>query len=130
MPGKILYHFFNPEDLLIETIQQIAKKNKIRKAIVLSFIGSTNEVCLSNLTMGKNKALKKTPIKLDKALEIISMTGHIIPLEANNIRVHMHITLADNNGHVIGGHLDEATILTGGYLFMEILEQGNGANYD
>jgi len=130
LAGEILYHFFNPGDLLINNIQQIAQKNNIRKAVVLSFIGSTKEVCLSNLTLGKNKSLEKTPIKLNKTLEVISMTGHIIPLEDNNTRVHMHITLADNNGHVIGGHLDEATILTGGYLFMEILEQGNGANYD
>ena len=130
MAGEILYHFFNPGDLLINNIQQIAQKNKIRKAVVLSFIGSTKEVCLSNLTLGKNKSLEKTPIKLNKTLEVISMTGHIIPLEDNNTRVHMHITLADNKGNVIGGHLDEATILTGGYLFLKILEQRNGTNYD
>ena len=130
MAGEILYHLFNPGDLLIENIQQIAQKNKIRKAVVLSFIGSAKDVCLSNLTMGKNKSLEKTPIKLNKTFEIISMTGHIIPLEDNNTRVHMHITLADNKGNVIGGHLDEATILTGGYLFLKILEQRNGTNYD
>ena len=64
MAEEILYHLFNPGDLLIENIQQIAQKNKIRKAVVLSFIGSAKDVCLSNLTMGKNKSLEKTPIKL------------------------------------------------------------------
>ena len=51
------------------------------------------------------------------------MTGHIIPVTGDKIRVHMHITLAKEDGSVFGGHLDEAILYTGGYLFLKVLEE-------
>ena len=111
MREQIIYHLFGPNDLLIDTIQKIAFDNKIKKAVVLSFIGSAKKVSLSNLKDSKDKP-EKSQISLEGTFEIISMTGHIIPVTGDKIRVHMHITLAKEDGSVFGGHLDEAILYT------------------
>ena len=97
MREQIIYRLFGSNDLLIDNIQKIASDNKIKKAVILSFIGSAKKVSLSNLKDSKDKP-EKSSISLEGTFEIISMTGHIIPIAADKIRVHMHITLAKEDG--------------------------------
>ena len=47
---------------------------------------------------------------IDKHLEITDLTGNI-SLRDEKPMIHAHITVADSNGHVFGGHLAEGTIV-------------------
>ena len=121
MKKEILYHLFNPDDLLVSTVQKIVSQKKIKRAVVLSFLGSAKNIKLSNL-INKSGDPDKKPINYEGVFEIVSVSGHVIPLEDKTIRTHIHITFSDEDGNVFGGHLDEATLYTGGYLFLEIMD--------
>ena len=121
MKKEIIYHLFKPEDLLVSTIQKIVSQKKVKKAVVMSFLGSATKIKLSNL-INKSGDPEKKPIIYEGVFEIISVSGHVIPLDDKTIRTHIHITFADENANVFGCHLDEATLYTGGFLFLEIID--------
>ena len=61
MKKEILYHLFNPDDLLVSTVQKIVSQKKIKRAVVLSFLGSAKSIKLSNL-INKSGDPDKRPI--------------------------------------------------------------------
>ena len=54
-------------------------------------------------------------------LEIVSIGGNISQMDGK-IYTHFHISIADENGHVFGGHLNEATISGTGELILTRLD--------
>lgn len=66
----------------------------INTAIVLSCVG-----CLHHLNIRLAQA--KEYLSSDLDYEIVSATGTI-----SNGKAHIHISLADNKGNVVGGHLE------------------------
>jgi len=90
-------------------------------------LGQLNELaCNNNIRLGKVEAIgavKKARIgfynqqtftyefiDMDKPLEITSLTGNI-SLKDGKPFIHAHITLGDDTGKVIGGHLAEGTVV-------------------
>jgi predicted DNA-binding protein with PD1-like motif len=56
-------------------------------------------------------------------LEIISAEGSIAPQPEGGIRTHVHIAVAKPSGEMIGGHCVDATIYTGGYMYLQVMGQ-------
>lgn len=100
----------NGQDLR-ESIEKICLENNINTAIVLSAVGSVKTV---NIRLAKAESY----IKVEEDFEIVSLTGTI-----SNGKAHLHISLADEIGNVIGGHLAKGTIInTTCELVLGILE--------
>lgn len=84
----------NSGDKLREAIYQIAKERNIQAGIVLTCVGSLQEINIRLAGAEQNISLKKS-------YEILSLTGTF-----NNLKQgHFHISISDSNGNCLGGHL-------------------------
>lgn len=82
----------NTQDLKSE-IEKLVKSKKLSSGVILSGVGSLKaaELRLAN----QNHFYKE-----ERFFEIVSLTGTL-----SQEGVHLHISLADDTGRVIGGHL-------------------------
>jgi uncharacterized protein len=88
-----------PGDDLRSKIDDFVIKNKLKAAIVLTCVGNLSKAVIR---MADAKVIRS----YEGSLEIVSLVG---TLEEGNS--HLHISLADNNGSVIGGHLKKGSIV-------------------
>lgn len=86
------------KDLRIE-LDKFVKSKRIKAAAILTCVGNLKKVVLR---MAGGKDVKT----LSGSFEIVSMVG---TLESGNS--HLHISLADKNGKVVGGHLRPGSII-------------------
>ena len=93
---------------IIKALAKIAKKEGIKGAFFYG-VGATDGATFSVYSMEKGAY---QPIPIEGFLEITSILGNIataVDKEGNpvDVFVHVHITVADHEGHVHGGHLLE-----------------------
>lgn len=86
-------------DDLKARIEQKCSEEGINTAVVLSGVGS-----VTKLKIRLAKALDY--LELEKEHEIVSMTGTV-----SNGKCHIHVSLSDENGNCIGGHLEKGCII-------------------
>ncbi|MDR3214730.1 MAG: DNA-binding protein [Bacilli bacterium] len=86
------------DDLLLK-IDEYVKTNNIKAGVILCAVGCVNEISI-RLANGKTNLHKK------KSYEIISLIGSV---SINGS--HLHIALADEDGLVIGGHLNGGCLI-------------------
>ena len=102
---------------IISSIMNILKNEKISFATVTG-IGSTN-----NFTVGTydvtNQLYKKSNYK--GVYEIVSLLGNTSTMN-NEPYIHIHMSAADKNNNVVGGHLNEAYISATAEIVLEIIE--------
>ena len=119
----VLYRKFQAGELLIDTLQSLARANGIREAIVTSCIGSLNELKLRNLCSWEEGAPEFQRHVINETLELVSAEGYIQPLPDGEIRVHIHVAAARPSGELICGHCEEATLLSGAFMYLQVVEQ-------
>lgn len=86
------------QDLKAE-ILGLAKRNDLRASVVLSGVGSLAKARL-------RYAGAKEGVSLDGPFEIVSITGTLA-----HESLHIHLSLADSQGRVVGGHLLEGCVI-------------------
>ena len=97
---------------LKEEIASLCLENGINTAIILSAVG-----CVDKVKIRLAKAINYLEVEED--FEIVSLNGTV----SNGIP-HLHISLADEIGNVIGGHLCNGTIVnTTVELVLGVLEE-------
>ena len=84
---------------LKEGIVAIVKENNVKAGVILSAVGGVSK---ANLRMPGGKTVKTW----DKPFEIVSITGTV---SVNGC--HIHVSLSDTDGIVVGGHLKEGCIV-------------------
>jgi len=84
---------------LKQEIKKITQENNIKAGIILSAVGSLTK---ANLRLAGAKETKDW----EEDLEIVSITGTIA---ANGL--HIHLSIADKNGYVYGGHLQQGCVV-------------------
>ena len=102
-----------PGQSLLENIRQIAAQEAIHNAVILSAIGSVKNVHLNDIKSGAK--LPITPARLtfhelEGPLELLSLTGNIVPAESGQANCHLHIMASKSSGDVVGGHLQDAEV--------------------
>ncbi len=94
------------------TIEKICLDNSINTAVVLSGVGSVYEAYI-RLADASDYLSRK------QELEIVSLTGTI-----SKAKAHLHISLSDEKGSVIGGHLEKGCLInTTCELVLGVLEE-------
>jgi predicted DNA-binding protein with PD1-like motif len=122
-PGKLVSYRFTPGQKLVSGLASFAEANGITSAVIVSCIGSVTDLRLHNLGgIDAEGAFQFEDHHLSEVMEIVSAEGHIVPTPDGGIRTHIHVVAAKPSGTVIGGHCEEATICTGGYMFLQVLE--------
>lgn len=98
---KIYATRLQPNQDLKIALENYVRENKIGAGVILTCVGSLN---CATLRMADENVLKTFAGKF----EIVSLVGTLSPNGC-----HLHISLSDKNGNVVGGHLKEGcTIYT------------------
>lgn len=102
---------------LLEAIYEVVRREKIQRGLILMGIGALKKAIFRNL-----KAFPKeypvTPkdriyFEVTAPLEILSLTGYIVPRINGEPHVHIHFSASTVKGDTVatyGGHLDKGTI--------------------
>ena len=87
-----------PGQDLKEERESFTIKNKIKAGFILTCVGSLSKACLR---------LADEYVKyFNKKFEIVSLTGTL-----SKDGVHLHLSISDNKGNTIGGHLKEGCLI-------------------
>src|SRR3990172_156790 len=109
-PAHILKPPFGSD--LLKELEAFVKARGINLAW-LSGVGAVSRATIRYYDQPKQDW---TDLELDQRLEVVGMLGNVSLLNGEPI-VHVHITLSDEQGRCIGGHLAHNTIV----FNMEIL---------
>ena len=97
--GSLLVTRLEPGTCLKGALQDVIKNHSLQAAAIVSCVGSLHAAHL-RLAGAKDTQMLKGPF------EIVSLVGTLSP---NG--VHVHISVADAKGHVIGGHLLQGNLI-------------------
>jgi len=121
--SDIVYRKFEAGESLVETLESLARANGIREAIVTSCIGSFRNLKLRNLCVWEEGSPEFQRQEIDETMELVSAEGYIQPLPDGGLRVHIHVAAARPNGEMVGGHCEDATLLSGAFMYLQVLER-------
>ena len=110
--GRVVVIRLAPGTDLLGGIQEACEKYQIHSGVVISAIGS-----LQNVRFCDVEALPEKKcgygygkiLQLDETIELTGAGGVICSDAENNINLHIHISMSDKNGKAYGGHLVEGT---------------------
>ena len=102
-----------PGESLVRCIREFIAREKIQYAVILSAIGSVKNVRLNDIKSGAK--LPITPARLiqhqiEGPLELLNMSGNIVPGASSDLDCHLHITASKASGDVVGGHMADAEV--------------------
>lgn len=117
-----------PGESLVGRIVDLVKAEKIQSAVILSAIGSVRNVHLKDIKSGAR--LPITPARLisheiEGPLELLGLTGNIVPTSEEGIDCHLHIMASKASGDVVGGHMFDAEVFaTCEIVLVELIVDG------
>jgi predicted DNA-binding protein with PD1-like motif len=120
----VVYRKFQAGESLVETLESLARAEGIKEAIVTSCIGSLSELKLRNLCSWEDGSPEFERQVINETLELVSAEGYIQPLPYGGLRVHIHVAAARPSGEMVGGHCEDATLLSGAFMYLQVIEQG------
>ena len=111
--GRRFFLKILPGQSLKANIRNLVIQEKIKVAVILSAIGSIRNVRINGIKSGAK--LPITPARLtfhelEGPLELLSLTGNIVPAESGQANCHLHIMASKSSGDVVGGHLQDAEV--------------------
>jgi predicted DNA-binding protein with PD1-like motif len=97
---------------LLEGIQELAKKERVRTGVVLSGVGALRKATFRNLkVLPPNLKVEKHHrlyLEMEQPMEIVSLTGWMATQEDGDLEVHAHFsasTVMEDKVVTLGGHL-------------------------
>ena len=121
--SRIMYRRLQAGESLIEALEALALSEGIRNAMITSCIGSLSQLKLRNLCRRDENGPEFERHTIDANLELVSAEGYVQPLPEGGIRVHIHVAAARPSGEIIGGHCEDATIFTGAFMYLQVVEE-------
>lgn len=115
----------NPGEELVESIEKIARQENVTTAMIQG-LGATNDIVLETYRAAEKKYYHH---RLTGDFEITSITG-TIDLLNDDYYSHLHITIADQDGHSHGGHLTSAIISVTAEMILTLLPENIHRGYD
>ena len=117
-----------PGEHLVERIKELVALEKIKAAVVLSAIGSVKNVRLNDIKSGAKLPITAARLidhQIEGPLELLGLTGNIIPRGADALDCHLHIMASKASGDVVGGHLADAEVFaTCEIVLVELMVDG------
>ncbi|MFO7819061.1 MAG: PPC domain-containing DNA-binding protein [Halanaerobacter sp.] len=104
--GEIYQGRLETGDDLVEELTAFVQGKDI-KAGKISAIGAVQKAVISYYDQDDKEYYDK---EFDESLEIVNLEGNISLNDGEPI-VHAHIALADEEGNLYGGHLEEGTVV-------------------
>ena len=117
-----------PGESLVESINELVNKEKIQSAVILSAIGSVKNVHLKDIKSGAKLPITSARLithEVEGPLELLGLTGNIVPGEDEKVDCHLHIMASKASGDVIGGHMFNAEVFaTCEIVLVELVLEG------
>ncbi len=111
---KLRKHLFAKKENFLEGLNQLMKENNYQEIILISAIGSLEEVGLKvSDSLSENPEIIK--FELEGPFEIVSIAGNVKMTAAGEYHTHIHISGALNDGAVQGGSLYKGRVFRGGH---------------
>jgi predicted DNA-binding protein with PD1-like motif len=101
---KMIATRLKPETDLKVELEKLVVANNISSGYVATCVGSLHKV---TIRMAGAKPEKQDIRILDGDFEIVSLVGTV-----STSGSHLHISVSDTDGNVIGGHLKEGSLVT------------------
>lgn len=113
-PGRTVLARLTTDEDLLEAVTLQAKRSRITAGFFM-LIGTLKEAKLGFYRQGKYET-----IEVDGPLEIVSCMGNI-SVKEQELVVHAHVSVSNEKGEVLGGHLLAGCIvsLTGELIMVE-----------
>ncbi|WP_040196210.1 PPC domain-containing DNA-binding protein [Candidatus Soleaferrea massiliensis] len=106
-----------PSEEIIASVGETCEKLGIRMGTV-SGIGAVSRVAVGLYRVDEKRYISHSH---DKALEIVGLSGNVTQKDGS-VYLHLHGSFADEQGAVIGGHLNEAVVSATAEIFIRIIE--------
>jgi predicted DNA-binding protein with PD1-like motif len=109
-PGRLVLARLLPGEEVFTALKEISLRERIERAVLVSAIGSFQEVVFRNLAPGISLPIhpeKTVEFRLPGPFEVLSLEGNLFPLKGEPF-LHLHCLLSDWEGRVTGGHLFSA----------------------
>jgi predicted DNA-binding protein with PD1-like motif len=117
-----------PGESLQLRLVEFAHAADVKHAVVVSAVGSVVDVRFRGIKTGAKLPITPPRIHLHEVegpLELLAVTGNLIPDERGEIDCHLHIMAGKASGEVLGGHLLDARVFaTCEMVLTEILADG------
>ena len=114
--SKYVVRLEKGEDI-VKSIQTLCEKEKIKLGAITG-IGATNKAVVGLFETSTKEYHSK---ELTGDMEITSLLGNVTQMNGE-VYLHLHITLADHNYNVHGGHLTSAIISATGEIIIDTIE--------
>jgi uncharacterized protein len=102
---------------LLEAVYEVVRRENIRTGLILMGIGALSKATFRNLKVFPAEypitAKDRIYFEVEKPLELISLTGYIVPKLDGQPHVHAHFSASTVTGETIstyGGHLERGAI--------------------
>ncbi|OGP73340.1 MAG: hypothetical protein A2V86_16545 [Deltaproteobacteria bacterium RBG_16_49_23] len=102
---------------LLEGIEELVKKERIKTGVILSGIGALKKATFRNLKILppdlKVEKRHRLYLELEQPMEIVSLTGWIAAREDGGAEIHAHFsasTVMNDQVVTLGGHLTPGTL--------------------
>lgn len=111
--GRRFFLKIVPGQSLMANIKNLVIKEKVKAGVILSAIGSIRKVRINGIKSGAKLPItpaRLTPHELEGPLELLGLTGNIVPGEDGQPDCHLHIIAGKASGDVVGGQLDDCEV--------------------
>jgi predicted DNA-binding protein with PD1-like motif len=102
---------------LLDSIFEMVRREKIQKGLILMGMGALQKAVFRNLKVFPKEypvaAKDRLYFEVQKPLELLSLTGYVVPRINGEPHVHAHFSASTVIGDTLatyGGHLDKGTI--------------------
>lgn len=110
---------------IVQSIKAICNKENVGLASITA-LGAVDHVVVGIYHVVEKKYYSNT---FDGEMEITSLIGNVTTKD-DEVYLHLHANFADADGHVIGGHLNEAVVSATCELFIHTIEGTVGRQPD
>lgn len=121
---RLLLTRIMPGESVMAGLREVLDAHGIRRAVVLSGIGSMVEASFLGVRPGAVRPFGPkciTRLEARGPFEILTLEGNVFPSGRTQI-LHLHVTLGTSEGKVIGGHLVDGEVYTTVELFLAALD--------
>ena len=102
---------------LLQGIEELAKKEKVRQGVILSAVGALKKATFRNLKVLpadlKVEKHHRLYLELEQPMEIVSLVGWMATIEDGDLEIHAHFsasTVIQDQVVTLGGHLTSGII--------------------
>ncbi|MFX1502315.1 MAG: PPC domain-containing DNA-binding protein [Promethearchaeota archaeon] len=104
---RVIVGKIEPNEDLIDSITDLAKKNEIKSGII-TCIGALKKFTIAFYDINSKKYKMET---IDENVELISCMGNI-SFKDDDLIIHLHVSLGRSDFSILGGHLSKPSIIS------------------